>query len=133
VSNGRQAERGFSLVELLVTVVIMGVAFTAVLSAIGTFHRTSTVHRETANFDFALRTYTAQLAAAPYVTSCPASYNVSAPAGYTPSITVRYWNGSPTASYGSSCPAADTGSQQLTVTLTKNGRSDTVSIVKRRS
>ena len=125
-------ERGVSLVELLLTVVIMGIAFIAILSSVATFHRTTDIHRGTANFDSALRTYTDEISAAAYV-NCANTYAVTAPSGYAGSVVVKYWDGNADASYGSTCPATDKGAQQVMVTVSKAGRSETAYIVKRKA
>jgi prepilin-type N-terminal cleavage/methylation domain-containing protein len=131
----RDDEAGFTLVELLVTVTIMGISFVIILGGIAVFSRATTVQRGSADLDTAMRTYVEQLAAAPYDASCGANYgSVAVPAGYTGNIEVKYWDGNATpAAYSTSCPGSDNGAQQLVVALTNSDASqrDSLTIVKR--
>jgi prepilin-type N-terminal cleavage/methylation domain-containing protein len=133
----RDAQAGFTLVELLVTVTIMSIAFVVILGAIGVFMRSSSVEHSAADLDRATRTYAERLRAATYV-SCAgiSSYpGVAAPPGFTAAITsVKYWNGSATGTnFGSGPCPADNGAQQLTVRITRtaDGQQDQFVIVKR--
>jgi prepilin-type N-terminal cleavage/methylation domain-containing protein len=134
-------DAGFTLVELLVTVTIMSLAFVVILGAIAVFMRSTTVQRTSADLDGAMRTYVERLDAVAY-TPCASSYAVPAanlPAGFLskfqPTVTAKYWDGNPSpADYGTSCTAAtDKGAQQLTVTMQRvsNGQQDSLVIVKR--
>jgi prepilin-type N-terminal cleavage/methylation domain-containing protein len=133
----RDGEAGFTLVELLVTMSIMAIAFIVMLGAISVFFSSTRVHRASAELDAAMRTYVEKLADAPYVDCATStSYNsVSVPAGFAVSVQPKYWDGihpNP-AVYGPTCPTPDKGAQQLTVTMTRNsdGQKDRIIIVKR--
>jgi prepilin-type N-terminal cleavage/methylation domain-containing protein len=139
----RDEQAGFTLVELLVTVTIMSLAFVVILGAIAVFMRTTSVHRTSADLDGAMRTYVERLDAVTY-TPCATTYAVPAanlPAGFLakfqPTVTAKYWDGNPSpAAYGTSCTApTDKGAQQLTVTVRRvsNGQQDTLVVVKRQS
>jgi prepilin-type N-terminal cleavage/methylation domain-containing protein len=127
------SDDGFTLVELLVTVTIMAVAFIAILSALMVFLRGTVTHRATADLDQAMRTYVEQLGNEPYV-ACASTYGLAAPAGFTRSVTVKHWDGASWAPavFTSAC-SADKGAQQVTVQLTRtaNGQSDQLVFVKR--
>jgi prepilin-type N-terminal cleavage/methylation domain-containing protein len=131
----RDDEAGFTLVELLVTVTIMGISFVIILGGIAVFSRATTVQRGSADLDTAMRTYVEQLVAAPYDASCGANYSgVAVPAGYTANIQVKYWDGNAIpAAFSTSCPGSDNGAQQLVVVLTNSDASqrDSLTIVKR--
>jgi prepilin-type N-terminal cleavage/methylation domain-containing protein len=134
----RNDESGFTLVELLVTVTIMSIAFVVVLGAIAVFLRTTSVHRTSADLDGTMRTYVERLSNAPY-TDCATGTTytsaIAAPGGYTASIDVRYWDGNPAPSGFATTCTTDHGAQQLTVTLQRssNAQQDSLVIVKRRS
>ena len=123
----RDEQAGFTLVELLVTMTIMALAFTVILGAISVFFASTRVHRASADLDAAMRTYVEKLNDAGYSA-------VPVPSGFTASIQTKYWDGNPApAAYGTICATPDKGAQQLTVTLTRNadGQKDSLVIVKR--
>ena len=117
-------DRGETLIELLVTVVIMGVAVVALVGGIATSIRMSDIHRKEATAGTAVRDYAEAIenavAGGAYV-SCAAktSYvtGYTPPSGYTASITgVAYWSGT---AWQPTC-GTDTGLQQLTVRVASN-------------
>jgi Tfp pilus assembly protein PilV len=138
--TGPVGDRGESLIELLVALLIMGTTVVAVVGGLGTAIMMSDVHRKQATAAAYLNTFAANIesavAASPtqYVacamkTSYP-SYNPGAP--YNADITqVRYWNG--TNAFTTSC-APDTGVQVLTLHVwSTDGRADrTMDIVIRK-
>jgi len=85
---------GFTLVEILVTVSIMGIAMSGIFQALSTFLNAGMIERSVANVDVALRTYSERVIAAPYV-NCASIYSVvTLPSGYSFSVapTISYWN-----------------------------------------
>ena len=133
----RDEQAGFTLVELLVTMSIMAIAFIVMLGAISVFFSSTRIHRASADLDAAMRTYVEKLSDAGYVrTVHRLDYSaVPVPSGFTASIQPKYWDGiNPNpAVYGPTCPTPDKGAQQLTVTLTRSsdGQKDSLVIVKR--
>ena len=131
----RDEQAGFTLVELLVTMTIMALAFTVILGAISVFFASTRVHRASADLDAAMRTFLEKLSDAGYDRVCPTDYSpVSVPSGFTASIQTKYWDGNPApAAYGTLCASPDKGARQLTVTLTRNAgeQKDSLVIVKR--
>jgi prepilin-type N-terminal cleavage/methylation domain-containing protein len=135
-------EAGFSLAEVLVTVVIVGIAFAAILGGMVTSIVVSDVHRKQASSDALARSAAEAVKdqAVVYV-SCavPNDYSSAlppAPAGYSVSISsVKYWDGtsSDPVAYQGSCPGADNGMQLITVVAgSGDGRaSETLEFVKR--
>ncbi|MFC0430083.1 prepilin-type N-terminal cleavage/methylation domain-containing protein [Kutzneria buriramensis] len=112
-------ERGETLLELLIAVVIMAVAVVAVVGALVNSIQLSDVHRKQATASAAVRDYgeaiTNAVDGGGYV-SCagPSSYGTgfTPPAGYTKSVgSVKYWDG---AAWQTTC-GADTGLQQVTI------------------
>jgi Tfp pilus assembly protein PilV len=117
-------ERGESLLELLVAVVIMGVTVVAVVGALAVGARTSDIHRKQATAGTSARGYAETVGrrvaggiytgCAPTSAIAPATVGFAVPAGYTASVvSVKYWNGS---SFAATC-GSDTGLQQVVVQL----------------
>ena len=131
------AEDGFTLVEILVTVVIMSLAFVTLLEGLAVFFHSGTVRRTVASLDSDSRSYAAALNADAYA-DCATGYAVSAPAGTSSAVTIDYWNGDASpASFSdrATCLAnGDQGAQRLRITLTDTATSQTdeLTIVKRK-
>ena len=114
-------ERGETLLELLIAVVIMGVAVVAVIGMLVNSVQLSDVHRKQATAAATVRDYgeaiTNAVAGGGYVAcaskasyASPAGFTV--PSGYAKSVgSVQYWTGS---GWQSNC-TSDTGLQQLTI------------------
>ena len=115
-------ERGETLLELLIALVIMGIGVLAIIGGLGTSMSMSGLHRNQSTAGVIVRDYAESIeafvggsgyqpCAAPSAYA-PAAVGYSTPsANYVPSpVSVRYWNGS---AFVSSC--ADVGLQQLTI------------------
>jgi len=144
------SEAGFSLAEILVTIVIVGIGFSAVLGGLFTSIGSSAYQRKQATADSVARD-AAELIKdnlANHYVDCPATYSLSAlsvPPGFqvSPPI-VEYWKGSPIGpgSYAvdtdfqfSPCPSPDKGLQRITIEVSStNGQSvdEKVQVLKRR-
>jgi prepilin-type N-terminal cleavage/methylation domain-containing protein len=145
------AEEGFSLVELLVTIVIVGVTFSALLGGLITTITVSSLHRKQATADSIARSaaeWVKDSVANPYA-NCGGigGYSLSGlqkPSGYSVAITsVDYWDGAmPVAGtpysldshIGSSCPGGgDKGVQRITIAVTSSDAQvhETVQVLKR--
>ena len=133
-------ERGATLVELLVTVVILGLAVVALLAGLSTAIIVSDQHRQQAVAGAAVHSFAEAVTAATYV-SCagagtyatPAGYE--SPPGYTSTVTgVRYWKAD-TRGFVATCPSADAGAQQVSLQVDSNkGRATaTLDVVVRRA
>jgi prepilin-type N-terminal cleavage/methylation domain-containing protein len=148
VREVRSREGGFTLTEVLVALVILGVAVFGVVGAMGASMVASDVHRKTVTADSILRSYAERLNGAVYQECAttavaqyqPAGVGVTVPAGFTASVTnILYWNGdgssSAPATFSANCATApDFGVQQITIQVTANdGRAkQQVTILKRR-
>ena len=147
----RASERGDSLVELLLAMVVIGLAALSILLAFATSISGTGVHRNLATFDTVLRTASAEVAAdiqqqpASSFANCSGAYqintslpgSITVPASYSASITsVAYWNAtsgaftSPQAP-AHSCPsgAQSNSQQQVTITVTKGSASSSITTV----
>ena len=143
------SEDGFSLAELLVTIVLVSVTFVAILTGLMTTIRVSASHRTQATTDAVVRSaaeWVKDMSNNPYRTTCngPAMYSLNGlamPTGYSATITrVEYWDGAApgatdtyTPAFGP-CPAGgDKGLQRITITATSSDgqATETVQIMKR--
>jgi hypothetical protein len=149
------SESGESLVELMITVAIMGLAMVAILGAIWTTIRVADFNSKTSSADTVLRTY-AEAMKQPettdefkYIPCTVLGAEVTYPAyvptapyeDYDASVTsVRYINGYSTENapnWVDTCPATDGGLQELTLrasgpnTDPEADSTETVTIVKR--
>ena len=140
------AQEGFSLVEVLVTIVIVGVTFAALLGGLITTITVSSLHRKQATADSVARSaaeWIKDSVATSYV-NCATTYSVGVPNpnGYIIEIgQVQYWDGvtpmvgaaySP--NFGSVCPTPDKGLQQISI-LVKSPDSQVsqlIQVVKRK-
>jgi prepilin-type N-terminal cleavage/methylation domain-containing protein len=142
-------DAGVTLVELLITLVILGVVFVAILGGMATGMVVSDLHRKQATAETILRSYAEAVKAASYtVCAAPAAYAASAvgysvPAGLRPTYSasvaaVTYWQpGASTGSFVSSlgsCPGSDNNLQSVTLrVVSSDGRdSETMQVVKRK-
>jgi prepilin-type N-terminal cleavage/methylation domain-containing protein len=122
-------DRGDTLIELLVTVVIVGVAVVALVGGIATSIRMSDIHRKQAAAGAYVRAFAEAIEA--YVTASPSGYTPCAgKATYAPAYTalngnptysakitdVTYWDGS--SAFGKPVPCNDTGVQKVSLTVT---------------
>jgi prepilin-type N-terminal cleavage/methylation domain-containing protein len=137
-------EAGFSLAEILITIVIVSVTFAAILGGLMTSITVSSLHRKEATADAVARDAAEWVKGAlsnPYM-SCAntGTYTfagLSVPSGYTASVTsVRYWDGTSSnpVVFGSSCPSnPDKGLQDITVVArsTDSSAVESVEILKR--
>jgi prepilin-type N-terminal cleavage/methylation domain-containing protein len=135
---GPEGQAGYTLSEVLIAVVILAVAITSIVGAIGSSMFATRVHRDIVTADVVARGYAEQLVNATYAPcATPASYPamLGVPASFTASITsVKYWDGTSTnpAAFGTTC-TADHGVQQMTIVARRtNGAGlQTLQIVKR--
>jgi prepilin-type N-terminal cleavage/methylation domain-containing protein len=137
-------ERGETLVELLVAMVIMGIAVVAIVFGLATSVLMSDVHRKQTQANVSVRDYAEALQDAVATSqsnyvgcATPADYGpatakitntgFSTPSGYTASVvSVAYWDG--TSQFVATCPASDTGLQQITLRVSSNDTRATESL-----
>ena len=141
------SQDGFSLPEVVVTIAIVAVAFTAILGGMMVMITSSSLQRKQATADTLVRDaaeWVKDSATNTYL-NCAGqnAYSLSGvtpPSGYTVVITqVRYWNGvgpsssAYTPTFSSSCPSPDAGLQQITLQASSaDGQAvETVQVIKR--
>jgi prepilin-type N-terminal cleavage/methylation domain-containing protein len=137
-----RSERGDTLVEVLITISVVGIAFTGLLAGLATAINLSGVHRGQANADVVLVSAADSVKNQTYI-ACPivnlVSYNptqgVNLPSGWSASdvavTSVKGWNGSAFVS----CPVVDGKLQLVTITATTpdSRSSESIDVVKRNS
>ena len=124
----RHDDRGDTLLELIITIAILGVCVVAIASTIAISIRVSSIHRTEADLGTALHNYAEQVDAMPYVACGP--YSLPTQPGFSaPTVSVAFWNGTSFAA----CPGTDAGVQRVTITLiSSDGQaSDSLSVVVR--
>jgi prepilin-type N-terminal cleavage/methylation domain-containing protein len=127
-------DAGVTLIELVITIGILGITFVAMLGGMFTFQTSATNHARQADGADYIRQYAEVVSALPYQT-CTATYVASGftvPSGWTASLSTTYWNG---ASFSATCPATDSGLDAVHLSLTStDGRdTETLDVVKRAS
>jgi type II secretory pathway pseudopilin PulG len=143
-ANPYPNDRGETLLELLITVMIVGVAVVALVGGIATSIRMSDIHRKQAAAGAYVRAFAEAIET--YVTASPTKYTACAGTGtyapaytaldgdptYTAKITaVKYWNGS--SAFVSTVPCADTGVQQVSLLVTAdNTVAETLDVIIRK-
>jgi type II secretory pathway pseudopilin PulG len=122
-----QRTRGETLIELLVSMTILGITVVALVGGIGTSIMVSDMHRKQAVAGVVVRSYAEAIESSVDATpssyancATPASYsspaNFTVPSGYTTSVTaVAYWTGT---GYGG-C-SAGVGIEKLTLRVSSN-------------
>jgi len=162
-ARGRAGERGDSLIEVMLTVALLGIGFVAILNSVSSSMTISSGSRVRSHADALLVRYAENLIAVPYEpcsggagpyataatsaipsTDLPDGITVGAPGTAPPQSnafelsisSVGYWNGdlSP-ATFSSTCPPSDPGSEELTLLVHAGDGSynETMIIVKRAS
>jgi type II secretory pathway pseudopilin PulG len=120
-----RGQRGETLLELLLTVSIMGTAFIGVLAGIGTTLTASDTQRQTATAETVLRSYAERMkdpVDVPYVDCATTASYAAVPVGFTlPNAgwtatvtTVTKWQGDSPPTFSAPC-SPDKGVQQLTL------------------
>jgi len=133
-------ERGETLLELVIAILILGVCVVGIGSGIALSVKVSGIHRDQSTAGAFLHNYAEALQGTSAYAACTSSSTpnyvsnlaLAPPSGFqTPTATVNYWNSS-TSAFGTSinCPAAgDPGLQKVTLTLTSSDGFVTESLV----
>jgi len=125
-------EAGFTLVDTVVGVAILGIGVSTVLAGMATSITVSDIGRSSAEAQIAVRSYAEQVAVATYA-DCTSSYatGFTAPSGYSATQVVAYWDAG-TSTFTATC-GTDTGLQRVSLTVaSSDGRSSEVQLVAKR-
>jgi hypothetical protein len=123
---------GETLLELVVTIAILGVCVVGIGAGIALSVKISAIHRDQATADAFLHNYAESLQTSYTPCAAPTTYTsgLPAPSGFTtPSAAVSFWNGTGFASLPSCTPASDPGLQQVTLSLNSSDGFTTESLV----
>lgn len=131
-----RGEDGVTLIESLVSIAIVGIAFAVFVGGMFTSVLTSDLHRKQATAETVLRQYAEAVKATNY-SDCATStsFATAIPPGYatfTSSVVgVTYWSAG---SFVATCPVPDQGLQKIALQVASNDGRDIeiVEIVKRR-
>lgn len=89
-------DAGFTLIEILVAVALLGIAVTAIVSGMMTSILTTDVHRKQATGESVMRGYAeaAKSSATASYSSCATTYAITGfnPNGYSMQVAVDYWD-----------------------------------------
>jgi Tfp pilus assembly protein PilE len=112
----RRADRGETLIELIIAIAILGVCVVAIGSGIAGAVMVSGLNRDQADAGRVLHNYAETLEAATY-TPCATTYALPTQTGFdAPTLDITYWNGS---AFQATCPVGgDQGLQRVAITVT---------------
>lgn len=133
----RGSDRGETLIEILISIVILGVGIGALMSGMGTAAVASGLHTRQAQQIETVRNFVDAVTSAPYVNCAtgyvPAGYGPADVPGYTLKATVSHY--ATGHEFKPTCPAVDEGAQRIKVEIAQGDdrvRGETFVIVKRR-
>ena len=137
-----QGDEGLTLVELLVSITIIGVAAAAMVGGMFTYTAASGTHRSQADVQLELRRYAEAIANTAYTNACTPTVRTSytptgytAASGYSATNSITLWNPATTAfDINPAAGCIDPKLQRMRLTVTKTGvspYSETVDVVKR--
>jgi type II secretory pathway pseudopilin PulG len=120
-----EADRGDTLLELIVAIAILGVCVVAIGAGITLSIKMSTIHRNQATANAFLHNYAETLQSSYPVCSgsIASDYtgSLAAPSGFTsPAATVKFWDPTAAKFVASGCPTSDPGLRQISLTLTSS-------------
>ncbi len=150
--DGCDHDGGFTLVEVVITVALMSIAFVAILGSLGTLIASGSTHRAITTAEMTIRDLAEVVKSESVVTYVDCGSNPAAsyladslnPAKYSPPpgfvgwvVGVRYWDGTAAGNFGATCPTGgDQGAQMVTIRVEGSwgGRSTTqdLDVVKRK-
>jgi type II secretory pathway pseudopilin PulG/Zn finger protein HypA/HybF involved in hydrogenase expression len=136
-----RSERGDTMVEILLSLIVLGLTSVALLIGFSTTISASATHRQLAAANLAINNYSQQVTAGveadstlftcPGTAYTPASFmaelGITSTAPYSPHITsIQYWNPT-TESFGTTCVA--NSSELITVAVSSGSKNQTLSFV----
>jgi prepilin-type N-terminal cleavage/methylation domain-containing protein len=142
-----RSDAGFSLVEIVITIAIVGVTFSAILGGLFASITVSALQQKEAAADTVARSAAEVVKDSghnPYRNCAPQGHysltGLSVPSGFSVQITnVEYWDGQPVPPGGAvgfqpNCPSSDAGIQRITIAAASSDgqATETVQVIKRR-
>jgi type II secretory pathway pseudopilin PulG len=131
-----RGQHGESLAELLVAIAIMGIAIVVIVGGLGNAIFASNVHRNYATAGAVARNAAEKLKDRKFPWNANGNYTVSGSNGFSVSVAAKCWDPNSTAAIPGNfhdCQNGDVGLQQLTVTASGKGTTETVTVLKRRT
>ncbi len=135
-----RGERGETLIELVVTVAILGIAIVVVVAGLATAIVASDSHRKLASADTMVRSIAEAVKDRSVTWNANADYSAAISGvdttGYQVTVARQCWTGNSGNPTWADCPNGDLGLQRLTITVTSTGpraESGSVTIIKRRT
>lgn len=125
-------EAGESLAELLVAIAILGLAIVVIAGALGNAIFASNVHRNFATAGTVARNAAETLKDRKLAFDPAGNYTVPPTAGFSVSVTAKCWDANSSPATFKACQNGNAGLQELTVTASGNGTSESVTVLKRR-
>ncbi|MFT5222304.1 MAG: type II secretory pathway pseudopilin PulG [Glaciecola sp.] len=125
-------ERGFLLVEVLLAIVILGLAVAGILGGVGTAAAMSGLNQQHTVVEAATRSMAENVKAAEFPTTCPATYALTGASGVTATVTVSYAAAAATPNWVSTCTAGAALHRVSLIVQSPDGRvTRTLDLVKR--
>jgi type II secretory pathway pseudopilin PulG len=122
VTRRANGERGESLIELLITIVIMSTAIISIIAGIAVASDSSGEQKQQTAVSLVLHDYAEAIMAGSYTGGCgPPTFTYVAPVGYSvdPPTATGWYDGtsspSPPTSFATTCPGASATAERLTL------------------
>jgi len=128
-SRRASGDGGFTLIELVVAVGIMGIAMVFIVAGMTTSIFGSDIHRKEATADTVARAFAEQVKNATCSPTCPTTYTYSAPTGYAATATVACGTAG-AAGFTAACPNV-LEKVKISVASTDGRDAETLEVVKR--
>jgi Tfp pilus assembly protein PilE len=134
----RHDDRGETLLELVITIAILGVCVVGIGAGIALSVKISSIHRNQATADAFLHNYAESIQTGYTACASPSTYTsgLPTPNGFAgPTSSVKFWDGTSFTTLSPCTPASDPGLQQVTLSLnsTDGFTSESLVVILRKS
>jgi type II secretory pathway pseudopilin PulG len=127
------SEAGETLAELLVALAILGIAIVVIVGGLGNAIFASNVHRNYATAGTVARNAAETLKDRKLGWDAAGGYTIPDSNGFSVTVLAQCWTADSSPATFNPCPNGDAGLQQLKVTATGKGVSESVTVLKRRN